>query len=86
MASSECLPKELQKLYPAELHQLFEGEDPVPAAAAVAAVLAAGASDVSSMDEQRAVVCAREAAVASEKHALQQLVVHVAGIAKTQHA
>jgi ankyrin repeat protein len=76
------LAKELQRLYPAELRQLFEGEHPVSATAAAAATLDAWASDVSSLDEQRAAVRRREEDVASEKAAVQQLIVGMAGVAK----
>jgi hypothetical protein len=77
------LAKELRKLDPAELQLLFEGEDPVPAADALEAVMDSWASDASSVDEQRAAVCEREKAVAKEQQALQQLVVHIAGMAKS---
>jgi hypothetical protein len=85
MAAFARLVKELRKLYPAELQKLVEGypygEDQFPAAAAVAAVLKEWASDVSKRDERQAAVRERQETVAKQKQELQQLVVHVAGIA-----
>jgi ankyrin repeat protein len=80
------LAKELRRLYPAELHQVFEGQQAVPPARALAVVLNAWASDVSSLDEQRAAVRVREEAVARETAAMQQVVVAIAGLARSaQH-
>jgi ankyrin repeat protein len=76
------LAKELRRLYPAEVQQLFEGENSVSAVRAAKAVLDAWASDVSSLDEQRAAVRKKEADVAEERQALQQLMVGMAGMAK----
>jgi hypothetical protein len=39
MATFAWLAKELRKIYPAELQQLFEGEDPFAAADACVAML-----------------------------------------------
>jgi cysteine sulfinate desulfinase/cysteine desulfurase-like protein len=83
-AVSALLAKELQKLFPDKLRQLFVGYNCVPGAAAVAAAFEECAADVSSLDEQRAAVRKREEAVASEQQALQQLVVAVAGLAQQQ--
>jgi ankyrin repeat protein len=83
LAAFVRLVKELRRLYPlAELPQLDVDADPEFAAAAAAAALKEWASDVSKKDEQRAALCEREEAVAREQQLLQQLVVHVAGIAK----
>jgi ankyrin repeat protein len=60
MAAFAWLAKELQRLYPAELHQLFEGNTRVSGITAAAAVLDAWASDTSSLDEQRAAVRRRD--------------------------
>jgi hypothetical protein len=50
---------------------------------ALAAMLAARASDVSSLNEQWAALHEREEAVAQQQQALQQLVVGVAGMARS---
>jgi hypothetical protein len=76
------LARELRKLYPAQVHQLFEFWSPFRPAAAVAAMLDAWASDVRSLDEQWAAVRKRKEAVASEQQVVQQLIVAVAGVAK----
>jgi hypothetical protein len=52
------------------------------AAAATAAVLEQRASDVSSLDEQRAAVRERKEGVAHERQAVQQIIVAVASIAR----
>lgn len=80
--SLALLIKELWKLHPAELQQLFEGEYRVPVADTLAAVLDAWASDVSSKDERWATVREQEEDAAREKRAVQQLLVGVAGMAK----
>jgi hypothetical protein len=76
------LAGQLQKLYPEEIPQLLEGEIPIPAGEALAAMLSQWVSEVSSIDEQRAAVLQREVGVASEKRAVQQLIVGMAGMAK----
>lgn len=73
MAKFARLVKELRQLHPAELHQLFQGSRPIPAAKAVASVADAWASDVNSLDEQRAALRRMQAEVAQEKAAVQQL-------------
>jgi hypothetical protein len=84
MPSSVRLVKALRKRFPEFLPKLFEhhGEDPIFVAAAVAAAVEGWTSEVSKKDEQRAAVREREEAVAREQQVLQQLVVHVAGLAK----
>jgi hypothetical protein len=79
------LAMELGKLYPAELPQLFEDWDYASGEISdvVKAVLEAWASDVSSLHKQQAAVHAREAAVEKERHVLEQLVVHIAGMVKS---
>jgi hypothetical protein len=81
-ATVALLARELRKLYPSELQQLYEDENPLPPAAALTAVLNAWAADISSLDEQRAAVCKQEADVGMKQAVLQQLVVGVAGMAK----
>jgi hypothetical protein len=71
---------ELYKLYPAELHCLFEGEDAVPAVETVAATAGAWAAFVSGLVKQRAAMRLQEAEVARGKAAMQQLIVSVAGM------
>jgi ankyrin repeat protein len=56
IAALAPLITELQKLYPAELQQLFEGQGAVPASLAMAAVLDAWVADVKEIEEQRAAV------------------------------
>jgi hypothetical protein len=84
MATLAVLIKELRRLYPDQLHQLFEVEDPVSAVDAAAALTDAWAADVSSIDEQRAAVRRREEDVASERQAVQHLIVGMACMAKAQ--
>jgi hypothetical protein len=81
MDTAARLFKELQKLYPADLQQLFEGPD---SATFAAAVLHAWALDVNSFEEQQAAVSKREEDVLMEKRGVQQLIVSVAGM--TKHA
>jgi hypothetical protein len=75
MATMVQLIRELHKLYPRELQQLFVGGHPVPAAPALAAVLEAW---ISSLDELRAGIFETEDDVQIEKGAVQQLLVQVA--------
>jgi hypothetical protein len=86
MATFARLLKELQKLYPTELHSLFVGPVPVTlfAVNVLATIAAERAVDVSSIDEQRAAVRRREQDVASERAAVQQLIMGVAGMARSQ--
>jgi ankyrin repeat protein len=82
MATFARLLKELQGLYPTELHHVFAGPNPMSVVNVAAAMASEWASDVSSIEEQRAAVVKREQEVASEKAAVQQLIVGVAGMAK----
>jgi hypothetical protein len=82
MAALAQLVKELQRLHPSELPQLFEGAEPVSPAQAAAALADAWASDVSSLDKQRAAVRRWEEDVAQEKAAVQHLIVGMASVAK----
>jgi ankyrin repeat protein len=82
-ATFACLAKELWKLYPAKLPRLDLGRLPALNSQAVAAALDARASDVSGRDEQQAALRNREQAVESEKAAVQQLLVAVAGMARS---
>jgi hypothetical protein len=84
LSTAARLLRELQRLHPANMDQVFEGVDPISAADAAAALAAAWATDVSSLDEQRAAVHKREKDVASEKQAVQHLNVGMAGMAKHQ--
>jgi hypothetical protein len=81
MAAFARLAKELHRLDPAELQQLFQGQQRVPLDEALAAVLDGWASDVSSIDEQLAALRRREEDLAVEKAGVQQLIVRMAGMA-----
>jgi hypothetical protein len=61
---------------------VFEGENPVSAVDAAAALADVWASHVSSLDKQQAEVQRREEEVALQQQALQHLIVGVAGVAK----
>jgi hypothetical protein len=80
--SFALLVKELHKLYPGHMPQLFQAYSPVSAPDAVEAALKEWASDVSSMDGQRAAIQKRKEAVASERTNVQHMLVAVAGMAK----
>jgi ankyrin repeat protein len=72
------LVKELHRWYPANVQLLFQDPNPVPAVAAMAALLDGWASDVSGIDAQRAAVRAQEQDVGHEKKAVQQLLLSMA--------
>jgi hypothetical protein len=74
------LAKELHKLYPEDLQELFVFPPPVPAGAAVAALLDSRASDVSGMQWQRAALRKQEEDVAKEEMRVQQLLLAVASM------
>lgn len=76
------LAKELQRLYPEEFHQLFEGERPVLTAEVVSAILQEWTLDVSGLDKERAAVRKREEDPEGQKRGVQQLIVGMAGMAK----
>jgi ankyrin repeat protein len=80
------LAKELQKLYPTETKLLFEGPSPVCAKEAMAAVLDAWASDVSSINEQRVAVAKREMDAAIVERGVQHLIVGMAAMGKASPA
>jgi ankyrin repeat protein len=77
------LARELRQLYPTDAMLLFAVDyyDRIEVLPALAAVLDARASDVSSQ-KQRAALHKREEVVAKEQQALQHLIVGVAGMAK----
>jgi hypothetical protein len=76
------LAKELHRLYPTSVQQLFQDPNPVPVAAAIAALLHGWASDTSSIDSQRAAVCEQQQDVARERKAAQQLLLSMACMRK----
>jgi ankyrin repeat protein len=81
-AELATLITELQRLYPAELQKLFEGQDPVPASLAMAEVLDAWVADVSDIEAQQAAVRQAEEDVSLRKKAVQQLLIQMACEAK----
>jgi hypothetical protein len=84
-AAYAVLAKELQRLYPAESYQQFEGQYPVLMAFAFAAVIPQWVSEVSSVDERQAALHQHELDVAREKKAAQSLLLSMACMAKNGH-
>jgi hypothetical protein len=82
MPTAAQLIKQLRKLHPADLHQLFEGEDPVNALQPAAALVDEWTSDASSIESREAAVCRREKEVSAQTAAVQQLILGMAGMAK----
>jgi hypothetical protein len=77
--ASVRLVKVMQQLHPAVVHQWLRTVANGPA---LAAMLDAWSTDVSSQDEQRAAVCKQAQELAAEKRAVQQLIVQMACMAK----
>jgi ankyrin repeat protein len=83
------LAKHLRVLYPAELRGFVErgfiGSGPQAAAAGLFVIFNEWASDISSHDEQQTAIRRRDENVAKEETALQQLIVHLSGLARSQN-
>jgi alkanesulfonate monooxygenase SsuD/methylene tetrahydromethanopterin reductase-like flavin-dependent oxidoreductase (luciferase family) len=77
MATCAQLIKELQRLWPAQLPQLFTGANPVSAPQAAAALADGWVVEGSSFDKERAAVRLDREAVRKEKSVVQQMCVGV---------